>query len=180
MDKVIVIIIWLLISIFSSHHTISHGIILTPMNYKHYIDSCNLHDRELYKEYISNDKCWEFLSKNIPLLDCPDKTVEQTYYFRWWTYRKHIKKTPNGFVITEFLPDVPWAGRYNIISCSAAFHFYEGRWLHDPEYLNDYARFWFRVVKEDWILDKIKHLQNGIVSVFNMAQVWCQILNEIR
>jgi hypothetical protein len=144
MNKAIVILIWLWISVFSSHHSIAQGIVLIPMNYKHYIDSFNLHDNELYKEYISNEKCWEFLSKNIPLLDCPDKTIEQTYYFRWWTYRKHIKKTPDGFVITEFLPDVPWAGRYNTISCPGAFHFYEGRWLHDPEYLNDYAKFWFR------------------------------------
>jgi glycogen debranching enzyme len=47
-------------------------------------------------------------------------------------------------VISEFLPEVPWAGKYNTISCAAAFHFYEGRWLHDQNFLDDYARFWFR------------------------------------
>lgn len=144
MNKAIAIIILFWISIFNSHHCVRQEVILIPQNYKHYIDSFNLHDNELYNEYIPNDSCWEFLSKNIPLLDCPDKAIEQTYYFRWWTYRKHIKETPDGFVITEFLSDVPWAGRYNTISCSAAFHFYEGRWLHDQKYLNDYARFWFR------------------------------------
>ncbi len=81
---------------------------------------------------------------NIPLFECPDKELEKTYYFRWWTYRKHIQKTPDGFVITEFLPSVNWAGKYNTISCPAAHHFYEGRWLHDGTYLDDYARFWFR------------------------------------
>ena len=85
-----------------------------------------------------------FLRDNIPLFECPDKELEQTYYFRWWTYRKHIKQTPDGFVITEFLPPVNWAGKYNTISCPAAHHFYEGRWLHDGKYLDDYARFWFR------------------------------------
>ena len=70
--------------------------------------------------------------------------MEQTYYFRWWTYRKHIKNTPDGYVVTEFLPDVPWGGKYNTINCAASFHFYEGRWMHDQKYLNDYARFWFR------------------------------------
>ena len=65
------------------------------------------------------------------------------YYFRWWAFRKHIKKTPQGFVITEFLPDVPWAGKFGAISCSAGHHFYEGRWLRDRSYLSDYARYWF-------------------------------------
>jgi hypothetical protein len=118
--------------------------VLNPQSYKHYIDSFIINDNELYKGAISNSECWQFLSGNIPLLDCPDKAIEKTYYFRWWTYRKHIKKTPEGFVITEFLPDVPWAGKYNTISCAAAFHFYEGRWIRDQKYLNDYAVFWFR------------------------------------
>jgi len=85
----------------------------------------------------------EFLSANIPLFECPDKQIEETYYFRWWTYRKHIKKTDTGFVITEFLPGVPWAGKYNAISCAAAFHFNEGRWLRNQEYLDSYAYYWF-------------------------------------
>jgi hypothetical protein len=118
--------------------------VLNPQSYKHYIDSFNADDNELYRGAVSNSESWEFLSENIPFFDCPDKAIEKIYYFRWWTYRKHIKKTPEGYVITEFLPDVPWAGKYNTISCPAAFHFYEGRWLRDQKYLNDYAVFWFR------------------------------------
>lgn len=132
------------IAVLTSLYSFSQSIVLNPGTYKHYIDSFNLNNNELYKECIPNDKCWEFLSKNIPLLDCPDKTIEQTYYFRWWTYRKHIKQIPDGFVITEFLPNVSWAGKYNTISCAAALHFYEGRWLHDQKVLKDYATFWFR------------------------------------
>jgi len=33
------------------------------------------------------------LRTNVPLFECPDKDFERTYYFRWWTYRKHIKQT---------------------------------------------------------------------------------------
>jgi hypothetical protein len=84
------------------------------------------------------------MRENIPYFECPDKDIEKTYYFRWWVYRKHIKQTPDGFVITEFLPEVPWAGKYNTISCPAGHHFYEGRWLKDTTYLSSYARFWFR------------------------------------
>lgn len=123
---------------------VAQGFVLNSGNYRHYIDSFNLNDNELYQGYFPNEKCWELLSENIPLLDIPDKTVERTYYFRWWTYRKHIKLTPDGFIITEFLPDVPWSGKYNSISCPASHHFYEGRWLHDRRYLTDYAIFWFR------------------------------------
>jgi hypothetical protein len=122
----------------------SQNYVLKPESFKHYVDSFNVNDNELYREFITNDKSWVFLSENVPLFECPDKLMEQTYYFRWWTYRKHIKQTPDGFVITEFLPDVSWAGKYNTISCAAAFHFYEGRWLHDRKILDDYSRFWLR------------------------------------
>ena len=39
----------------------------------------------------------------------------------------------------EFLPNVGWAGKYNSINCAAGHHIYEGRWLHDPKYLDDYS-----------------------------------------
>jgi len=113
-------------------------------SFKHYIDSFNAHDQELYPGYITNRDAWNFLKNNIPLFECPDKDIETIYYFRWWTYRKHIKLTPDGFVITEFLPDVPWAGKDDSIDCAAGHHIYEGRWLADPKYLDDYSRFWFR------------------------------------
>jgi hypothetical protein len=120
----------------------SEAAILKAASYKHYIDSFNANDNELYVQHISNAESWSFLERNIPWLDVPDKLIEQTYYFRWWTYRKHIEKTPEGFVITEFLPKVVWAGKYNTIPAAAGHHIYEGRWLADKQYIRDYARFW--------------------------------------
>jgi len=111
---------------------------------KNYVKKFNAEDNELLATYIPNSKSFKFLAANIPLFECPDKQMEEIYYFRWWTFRKHIRNTPEGFIITEFLPDVPWAGKYNGISCAALHHFMEGRWLHDPRYLNDYAYYWFR------------------------------------
>ncbi|KAA6313497.1 hypothetical protein EZS27_035738, partial [termite gut metagenome] len=108
-----------------------------------YIDRFNQSDNELYMQAVPNSEAKVFLTNKIPRFECPDKQMEETYYFRWWTYRKHIKKTPTGYVISEFLPDVPWAGKYNTISCAAAHHIYEGRWLHDEQILADYAHFWF-------------------------------------
>jgi predicted GH43/DUF377 family glycosyl hydrolase len=118
--------------------------LLKADSFKHYINTFNENDEELYIQHIPNEKAWEFLKSNIPLFECPDKDIERTYYFRWWTYRKHVKLTPDGFVITEFLPKVGWSGKHNTINCPAGHHFYEGRWLHNRKYLDDYAVFWFR------------------------------------
>jgi hypothetical protein len=118
--------------------------VLRADSFRRYIDKFNQDDEELYKNDFPNAAAWDFLKANIPLFACPDEDIERTYYFRWWTYRKHIRHTPDGWVITEFLPKVPWSGKHNTISCPAGHHFYEGRWLRDPKYLNDYAEFWFR------------------------------------
>ena len=118
--------------------------VLKAESLRRFVEKFNQDDEELYKNTIPNAEAWEFLQGNIPLFECPDEDIVRTYYFRWWTYRKHIKRTPDGWVITEFLPNVSWAGKHNTISCAAGHHFYEGRWLHDVQYLNDYATFWFR------------------------------------
>lgn len=108
-----------------------------------YIEAFNLDDDEQYREHIPNAQCYDFLQKNIPLLDCPDAQMELTYYYRWWAYRKHIRLSPEGYVITEFFPDVPWAGAHNTIVMAAGCHMLEGRWLRDRSILDDYTRFWF-------------------------------------
>lgn len=118
--------------------------VLRADSFAHFVESFNRNDQELYPDTIPNAVAGDWMRKNVPLFECPDKDIEEIYYFRWWTYRKHIKHTPDGFVITEFLPDVPWAGKDNTISCAAGHHFREGRWIADPQYLDDYARFWFR------------------------------------
>ncbi|MBP5322749.1 MAG: hypothetical protein J6Y84_03000 [Bacteroidaceae bacterium] len=107
-----------------------------------YVTEFNSFDDEKYSQEYPNTAASEFMCANIPLFECPDKELEKTYYFRWWTFRKHIRKTPEGYVITEFLPNVPWAGTYNTICCPASHHFNEGRWLHNGTFLTDYARFW--------------------------------------
>ncbi len=116
--------------------------IITSDRLKNYVDRFNKNDNEIYKQFIPNDKAFEFLRNNIPMIDIPDKDIEETYYFRWWTYRKHIKNTVDGFVITEFLPDVYWSKKHNTINCPAAHHIYEGRWLKNSRYLDDYINFW--------------------------------------
>lgn len=110
--------------------------------FSHYIDFFNRMVPERVVNHISNRSAWNWMRKNIPFFECPDKEFETTYYYRWWTYRKHLKYTPKGFIVTEFLHPVSHATEFNAVSCAAGHHFMEGRWLASQVYLDDYARFW--------------------------------------
>lgn len=110
---------------------------------KQYVDAFNQADDECYYNQIDNAHALAWMKETIPILECPDKELERIYYFRWWTYRKHLKKTENGHVITEFLPKVPWSGRHNTINAAVGFHIAEGRWLAGGQrYMEDYIQFW--------------------------------------
>ncbi len=124
---------------------------LNTAHFKAYIDRFNQQDTaELHVDVvpgtrmIRNADAWAFLSENIPIFECPDPEIEEVYYYRWWTFRKHIKQTTEGYVITEFMPNVSWARKYNSISCPAMHHFREGRWLRYPEIIKEYGRFWLQ------------------------------------
>lgn len=109
---------------------------------KKYVNYFNTIDSEAVKNYVPNAQAFDWLSSNIPLFECPDSILEQNYYYRWWSYRKHLVKTPEGFIFTEFIEPVKHAGKYNSISCALGHHLYEGRWLKDNSYLQDYIKFW--------------------------------------
>lgn len=109
---------------------------------KKYVDKFNNIDNEMYINEIDNANAYEWLKSEIPLFECPDKEIEEIYYFRWWTFRKHIKYTPEGYVITEFLPEVPWSGKYNAINAPVGHQIMEGRWLANSKvYFADYINF---------------------------------------
>jgi hypothetical protein len=119
--------------------------ILNSEKFKHYFDRFSRNDEETVIQYVDNRSAWAWMKDQMPYFECPDKELEETYYFRWWVYRKHIKQTPKGFIITEFHPDVYWAGKYNSINCAAGHHLNEGRWLKNrEEFLTDYILFWLR------------------------------------
>src|SRR6185295_7558519 len=112
---------------------------------KRYVDYFNSIDTETVKNYVTNDKAYDWLASNIPLFECPDTAIEKIYYYRWWAIRKHLKETPEGFVFTEFITPVNHAGKYNTVSSALGHHIYELRWLHNQQYLDDYINFWLYV-----------------------------------
>jgi hypothetical protein len=118
-------------------------LVLDPDTFKHHVDFFNSMEPENIINHIPNSKSWVWMKENVPFFECPDKSFERIYYYRWWTFRKHIKKTPDGFVFTEFLAEIGHSGKYNTISCALGHHIREGRWLHDNRYIDEYARFWY-------------------------------------
>ena len=131
----------------AEHKGLDVGEVETPHNrvlkeelVRRRFDRFAVDDEDLYRNAFGNGRALKAVGGQVPLFECPDEDIERTYYFRWWTYRKHLRKTPAGWVVTEFLPDVPWAGKYNTISCPFGHHLREGRWLRDQSYLDDYTR----------------------------------------
>ena len=114
--------------------------LLHPESYHHYFTEFANQEQEFLKDQPVVE--WPWFANNIPWLDVPDKELEQIYYFRWYSFQKHIHRTPSGYLIDEFLDNVPWAGKYNSIDCAAADHLKEARWLRDPIYADQDARFW--------------------------------------
>jgi len=119
-------------------------LILDPDDYAHYVDKFNSADDETVVNHIPNHESWQWLVENVPFFDCPSARFEEIYYYRWWTFRKHICQTPDGLVLTEFILPVSHAGPHNTISCAYGHHLAEGRWLRDQRVLDEYTHFWFR------------------------------------
>lgn len=125
-------------------HAQNKPFILKQSAFKHYVDYFNKMEDENIKQAIPNDSAWNWMQKNIPLFECPQQNFEEMFYYRWWTLRKHIKKTEKGFVFTEFLIQRSYADKYNLIASALGHHIYESRWLHDKKYMDDNLKVWYR------------------------------------
>jgi hypothetical protein len=100
----------------------------------------------LDRETFWDNRDWDWYRANVPFFECPDADVQTTYYYRWELLTKHLTYgSPNsGYSFTEFIDRPFWSGAYGAISCPAGHQLYEARWLRDPRYARDYARYWFR------------------------------------
>ena len=103
------------------------------MEYREYYRQFREYDDETYTQFVPNEVAEAYLYQNAPRLYCPDEVIERIFAFRGWTLRKHVKQTPVGFVLTEFLPPVPWAGIYNTINAPLFHHLNEIRWFRNAD-----------------------------------------------
>jgi len=122
----------------------SAAVVLSPEKLEKYTSFFNEMEDETIVQSIPNDKSLEWLKNNIALFECPDKQIEEIYYYRWWTLRKHIKETPMGLGMTEFLVNRSYADKWNLIPCAMGHHIMETRWLKDPQYFKSIANIWLR------------------------------------
>lgn len=112
--------------------------VLAPDDFTHHVEHFNTMEPETVANVVPNAAAWDWMVANIPLFTCPDRDVEEIYYFRWWSMRKHLVQTASGYAFTEFLM------RSDPISSAVGHHVMEGRWLRDPKYIADYAHYWLR------------------------------------
>jgi hypothetical protein len=138
--------------------------ILDTSRFQHYIEDFNRTFPEEVVNFIPDADAWEWLSQNIPLFTCPDPEIERIYYYRWWTYRKHIKQTPAGFLVTEFLKPVKHAAEYNALSCALGHHIAEGRWLADPQFIDGDIHFWLRTGENGGIRKNLHQFSGWVAS----------------
>jgi len=122
----------------------ANGKVLQAEEFRHFVDYFNRMEDENIQQAIPNTASWEWMKANIPLFECPQDNFTELFYYRWWTLRKHIKETPQGYSFTEFLTGRSYAGKYNMIACAMGHHINEARWLHDRKYLDDYLHIWYR------------------------------------
>ncbi|MBO5977503.1 MAG: six-hairpin glycosidase, partial [Bacteroidales bacterium] len=118
--------------------------VLKASDYKHYVEYFNRMEDEPIVQAIPNAEAWNWMEKNIPLFTCPQDNFEEMWYFRWWSLRKGLQLTPQGYVVNEFLVKRSYADKYNMIACAVGHHINELRWIQDQSYIDQYLHIWLR------------------------------------
>ena len=107
-------------------------------------------DPAQFKSFLQEDYDWVVTSPGAPLFEASDANMTFAWFYRWRLYKNHthaINETaPSGehfsWVVTEFAPNVPWAGLDNAIPCAAGHHVQDGRWLRDASIMDSYSTWW--------------------------------------
>jgi hypothetical protein len=89
---------------------------------------------------VPNAESAAWLRANVPAFACSDAEVEEIYWFRWWSLRKHLRRdeASGRWVFTEFIT------RARPVSSALGHHLMEMRWLRDQTYTDDYVLYWLR------------------------------------
>jgi len=127
---------WLCLAALPALAAPSEYFVLKPSVFSNYVAHFNSMEDENVTNFISNAKSWDWLQGEIPFFECPDREVEEMYYYRWWSLRKHLEQLGHNFVFSEFLT------RATPVSSGLGHQLMEGRWLHDQNYFDDYVRYW--------------------------------------
>jgi hypothetical protein len=114
--------------------------VLSPERFHHYTETFQQQERMATGK--SSPDVWLWTRSNIPWFESSDTSFEEIYYFRWFSFQKHIVHTERGDLLNEFLFKVKWAGYGNTVAVAVPHHLREARWLRERKLVDDDARFW--------------------------------------
>lgn len=79
----------------------------------------------------------QWFKDNIPFVEVPDKEIEDVYYYRWSSLKRHLRYTVPGagYIVTEFVHKVGYSQKFDTINAAAGHHIYEARWLRNRRYV---------------------------------------------
>lgn len=97
-------------------------------------------DDEAVVNAVPNAEAAAWLRRNAPVFSCSDAQVEEIYWFRWWSLRKHLRRdaASERWVFTEFIT------KPRPVSSALGHHLLELRWLRDQACVDDYVFYWLR------------------------------------
>src|SRR4051812_17306978 len=79
-------------------------VVLGPDALLRHVEHFNTMEDEPIVNLVPNAAAAAWLQANIPLFECPDREVEEIYFFRWWALRKQLRRAPDdALVFTEFI-----------------------------------------------------------------------------
>jgi hypothetical protein len=111
-----------------------------------YIDKFEKLDGGKYEKFFDKSTdIYGFLKDNLPKFSCSDKALEEIYYFRAYTFAKHLKVNRyNQVILTEWLDTESWQKETDgAISCPVGHHISELKWLKNGKQIaRDYINFW--------------------------------------
>jgi hypothetical protein len=105
-------------------------------------------DPAAFAPLLGSDHAWAVGPAGPPLFEASDANLTTAYIFRFRVLKSHIHNNTGTddpglqYVITEFSPNVPWAGRANTIPCAAGHHLTDARWLRSTAVAESYSRWW--------------------------------------
>jgi hypothetical protein len=89
---------------------------------------------------VPNAQAAEWMREHVPGFVCSDAEVEEIYWFRWWSLRKHLKRdqASGRWAFTEFIT------KPRPVSSALGHHLMELRWLREQAFADDYVLYWLR------------------------------------
>ncbi len=78
----------------------------------------------------------QWFRDNIPFVEVPDKNIEDVYYYRWASHKRHLRYIHPGigYSVTEFVHDVGYGSKFGVINAAGGHQIYESRWLRNQKY----------------------------------------------